>query len=112
TTLLDLERVPPTADESPDMVVSKQTLAPVYAVDEFVTALPELRAARDALQARRKRTDQEILRMFRLPLHPNIGDPRFVDGFKATVDALGVADVFTERRRIVIATGDVLRPKM
>ena len=112
TTALDLERVPPTADESPDQLISKQTLAPVYAVDEFVSALPALRAARDELQARRKRTDQEILRMFRLPLHPNIGNPRFVEGFEATVAALGVADVFTERRRIVIATGDVLRPQM
>ena len=112
TTALDTERVPPAADEAADVVVSKQTLAPVYAVDEFVSALPSLKATRDELQSLRKRTDQEILRMFRLPLHPNIGEPRFVEGFNATVDALGVAEVFAERRRIVIATGDVLRPQM
>jgi glycosyltransferase involved in cell wall biosynthesis len=109
---LDLERVPPTADEPAAATISKQTLAAVYAVDAFVDALAGLRATRDELQAKRKRTDQEILRLFRLPLHPNIGDPHFVEGFEATVDALGVRDVFTARRRIVIATGDVLHPRM
>ncbi|HEV3225585.1 MAG TPA: glycosyltransferase [Acidimicrobiales bacterium] len=109
---LDLERVPPVPDEPSDQQVSKQLLAPVYAVDAFVDALPSLRRARDELQAHRKRTDQEIVRLFRLPLHPNIGEPRFVEGFNGTVAALDVDDVFTSRRKIVIATGDVLRPQM
>ena len=93
------------------LAVSKQTLAATYAIDALGRADPEPErdAARSCRQARR-RNDQEILRLFRLPFHPNIGDPRFVDGFGAVVDAFDVESVFTERRQILVATGDTLAP--
>ncbi len=64
------------------------------------------------MQRARRRTDQEITRLFQMPFHPNIGDPQFVDGFNAVVDAFGIKEGFTERRRILIATGDTLAPQM
>ncbi|HUQ40260.1 MAG TPA: glycosyltransferase [Acidimicrobiales bacterium] len=92
--------------------VSKQTLAPVYAIDAFVQALPGLTETRRALQAARQRTDQEILRLFRTPMQPNVGDEGFLTGYRAVVDALGVGEAFSGRRRILVATGDTLTPRM
>ncbi|MEY2463505.1 MAG: hypothetical protein QOH64_1643 [Acidimicrobiaceae bacterium] len=109
---LDLARTPPVEDEDPTATVSKLTMASVHAVDGFVEEIKELERDREWIQTRRRRTDQEILRLFRLPLHPNIGDPRFVEGFNDVVEALHVDRMFTSRRKIVVATGDVLQPRM
>src|SRR5436190_21041831 len=88
-------------NDPPSMEVSKQVLAATYAVDDFVTNAAYLREARHAVQTRRRRTDQEILRLFRLPLHANIPHERFVSGFNGMVSALDVGAVFGARRKIV-----------
>lgn len=107
---LDLERG--LVDEAPRSSVSKQTLTGAYAVNAFVDALPALAEDRRRIQAARVRPDAEVLGLFRLPLFANHPDPSFVAGFQATVDALGVADVFATRHKVLILTGDVLAPKM
>jgi GT2 family glycosyltransferase/glycosyltransferase involved in cell wall biosynthesis len=99
-------------EQTPDAPVSKQTLAAAYAIDGLVEEIQGLSESRAQLQRLRRRNDQEILRLFRMPFHPNIGDPRFVESFGAVVDALDVESVFTERRRILVATGDTLAPQM
>jgi GT2 family glycosyltransferase/glycosyltransferase involved in cell wall biosynthesis len=108
---LDLQRGSG-AEQDPEISVSKQTLAPAYAIDALVEQMDGLAETRRDLQLARRRNDQEILRLFRLPFHPNIGDPEFVDGFNSVVEAFGIKDVFTERRRILVATGDTLAPQM
>jgi GT2 family glycosyltransferase/glycosyltransferase involved in cell wall biosynthesis len=119
TGVLDPQRRPPVAasDEASGIgddriAVDGRTLAPAYAVDAFVEALPELTRARRELQAARRRADHEITRLFRLPLFSNIGDPSFVASFSAAVDALGVDRIVSQRHRIAVLTGDVLEPKM
>jgi GT2 family glycosyltransferase/glycosyltransferase involved in cell wall biosynthesis len=114
TTVLDPRRGTSraVAREDDRITVEARGLAPVYAIDAFVRALPELISDRRALQAARRRADHEITRLFRLPLFPNVGDPEFAASFSATVDALGIDAIVSPRRRIVIATGDVLEPKM
>lgn len=92
--------------------VSKQTLAAAYAVNAFVEALPELEASREAVQKARQRTDAEILRLFRQPLLANVGEPGFVKSFDAVTSTFGITETFSERHKIVIATGDTLTPKM
>ena len=52
------------------------------------------------------------LRLFRLPLHPNIDDPYFTAGFADVVAAMNVERLFGARRKIVVATGDSLTPRM
>jgi GT2 family glycosyltransferase len=98
--------------EDDRIAVDGRGLAPTYAIDAFVEALPELTRDRRELQASRRRADQEITRLFRRPLFPSIGDPSFVASFSATVDALGIERMFSRRGRILIATGDVLDSKM
>ncbi|HKA93822.1 MAG TPA: glycosyltransferase [Acidimicrobiia bacterium] len=106
-------RAPATAPDADDRLdVDPRTVAPTYAVDAFVEALPALDGERRALQAARRRADHEITRLFRLPLFSNVGDPEFTASFSAVVDALGVERIVSNRRRIAILTGDVLEPKM
>jgi GT2 family glycosyltransferase len=108
--VLDVQRGPDRAGSRID--VSKHAIGAAYAIDALVEALPGLVADREALQAARQCSDHELFRLFRLPMFANIGDASFVEGFRATVDALGVEGMFTPRRRILVATGDVLQPKM
>jgi GT2 family glycosyltransferase/glycosyltransferase involved in cell wall biosynthesis len=110
---LDPQRHPrAVAPEDDRVTVEDRTLAPLYAVDAFVEALPELTRDRREIQGARRRADHEITRLFRTPLFSNIGDPAFVESFSATVAALGVERIFSRRRRVVVATGDVLDSKM
>jgi GT2 family glycosyltransferase len=114
THALDPEARPPAPDADGDepIAVDPRTLGPAYAVDAFVERLPELLRDRRELQAARRRADQEITRLFRLPLFSNVGAPEFVASFSAAVEALGVDRIVSQRRRIAVLTGDVLDPKM
>jgi GT2 family glycosyltransferase/glycosyltransferase involved in cell wall biosynthesis len=107
---LDLRRS--ASDDGAHQLAHKQTLAATFAVDAFVEELSALNAERTAIQARRRRPDNEILRLFRLPMHANIPDPYFLQGFDSAVEAFGIKEMFSERRRIVVATGDTLEPAM
>ncbi len=108
---LDLQAAPP-APIGDALPVGPAALAHLSAIDAFTEALPALRAQRAAIQAGRLRTDAEITRLFRLPLQPNLGEAEFADAFRPVAEAFGVDEVFSERRRILIATGDTLRPRM
>lgn len=108
---LDMQRGV-TDEQSDDITVSKQTVAPAFAIDAFVEAMPGLHATRTSLQQARTRTDAEITRMFRLPLHPNIDHPYFLEGFSSITEAFSTGRPFSPRRKIVVATGDTLRAKM
>ena len=108
--VLDIRNASP--DEPENMEVHKHTLAAAYAVDAFVGAFPALAEAREWVQERRRRPDTEILRLFRRPLQPNIDVPYFRQGFDAVVEAFGIDEVFARRSRVLVATGDSLRPAM
>jgi GT2 family glycosyltransferase/glycosyltransferase involved in cell wall biosynthesis len=92
--------------------VDARTAGSAFAINALVEAMPELSASRRAIQTARRRSDQEIRRLFRLPLFANVDDPYFVEGFSDTVEALEVKQIFAGRRRILVATGDVLEEKM
>ena len=61
---------------------------------------------------RRRRPDHEITPLFGTPLQPNIEDAAFLEAFKDVNRVFDPAARLTRRRRILIATGDVLQPKM
>ncbi|MEX2256565.1 MAG: glycosyltransferase [Acidimicrobiia bacterium] len=94
------------------VTIRRQTIAPTYAIDAFLDALPELDLARRELQAARRRPDHEITPLFGTPLKPNIEDPRFLEGFATVNRIFDPAARLGRRRRILVATGDVLQPKM
>lgn len=104
---------PAGAPEAGDhLTVDRRTVLPTFAVDAFVEVLPALNRDRRALQAARRRPDNEITRLFRQPLFSDVRDAKFTASLSATVDALGVGKIVSQRHRIVVATGDVLEPKM
>ncbi|MEA2686687.1 MAG: hypothetical protein QOE93_1882, partial [Actinomycetota bacterium] len=100
------------------MTASAPVVASAHAIDAFVQSLPELTVTRRDLQARRRRTDQEIFRLMGRPLGTDpgagaaVGDHRYQDSLDAVIDALGVRDRFGTRRRVVVATCDTLAPAM
>ena len=108
---LDLERGAPPGE--PEQVeVSRETLAPAYAIDAFVEHLPGLHEDRLRLQGERRRSDTELLPLFRRMIEPAFAHERFLAGHQALVEAFGIAEQFGPRRRIVVATGEPVTAKM
>ncbi|MGI9021999.1 MAG: glycosyltransferase [Acidimicrobiales bacterium] len=98
--------------EAEGVEVSRETLAPAYAVCDFVGHLPGLRADRERIQAGRQRTDAELLPLFRNALEPAFADAAFLADYRAVVDAFGIDEAFGDRRRVVIATEEPLTARM
>jgi len=99
----------PTATSS--VPLSSELAASARAVDAFVRALPDLLEARRQVQARRSRSDVELLPLIELPPSPS-GDGTPLPPEVAVGEALGAQKHFGARRRIVVATCDAITPKM
>ncbi len=111
--ILDLASQPPAAGPEDEMVtVSRETLAPVFAIDALVDQLPSLAEDRRRLQAERRRTDTELLPLFRQALEPAYAHPRYEAAHRVLVEAFGIDEAFNARRKIVIATGEPLAARM
>lgn len=100
------------ADEPSTAFVHKETLAGPFAVDAFLSQLDDLSETRRELQSTRRRSDAEILPLFRQPFLPNSDLRAFEHRYAAAVSAFGVEASFPARRRILVATGDSLQPAM
>ncbi|HEV3352341.1 MAG TPA: glycosyltransferase, partial [Acidimicrobiales bacterium] len=107
---LDLAHSVP-AGEDARVEVSRETVASTFAIDALVELLPELTEARRAIQSARTRTDREIMRLFRVPFQANCGG-HFPEAMDAVTAAFGIRQRLAGRRRILVATGDALTPKM
>ena len=107
-----LEVTRATAVDTEHVSVHKETLAGTFAVDAFLSHLEELTVSRGEIQAARRRSDSDILPMFRQPFLPNSNLFGFHEKFAAAVSAFDVEPRFGARRRIVVATGDTLEPAM
>jgi len=110
--VLDLGRAAPAGAEDEALTISRETLAPVLAIDALVDHLPGLDADRKRLQAARRRSDAELLPLFRQALEPAYADPRYELAHKRLVEAFGIEQAFSARRKIVIATGETLSDRM
>jgi len=108
---LDLQRAA-SGDENDRLEVSKQTLTGPYAIDYFVQQLPSLQKDRERLQGKRKRSDAELIPLFRQAMEPAYGDPAYLEGYRSLVEAFDIEGAFSQRRRIVIVTGEPLGIKM
>jgi hypothetical protein len=112
STSLDLERTPPSPDEDPYATVSKTTLASTYAVDAFVRELGSLHRSRIEIQKGRRRGDTELLRLFGMPMIPNIPAPDFVRDFDTVSEAFAVDVPFSRRQRVLVLTPDILTSRL
>ncbi|UQX87554.1 glycosyltransferase [Jatrophihabitans telluris] len=108
---LDLRRS--TGDDSAETIeVSRRGLTGAFAIDYFLDQLPSLEKSRAELQAKRVRTDREIMPLMRKAIEPAIPNERYLAGHQALVDAFGITEVFSGRSRVLVVTGDPLSVKM
>jgi GT2 family glycosyltransferase len=99
------------ADSDPAQSVSKELLASVYAVDQFVQNLPSLTASRDLIQATRVVSDRAIWSLFRRVDAPSNDDKGYIDGYENVVQAFDVLER-PEATKVLIITGDPIGAKM
>ncbi len=98
-------------DSERTMPVSKSTMAGVFALDQFVENLPAMAAARERIQSTRVRSDREVGLLFGNVDEPAYPIPAYQKGYASIVSALGILDA-SERRRILIITGDPIGERM
>jgi GT2 family glycosyltransferase len=108
TTSLDLRT---RDDEAPVAETSKQLLAGVYAIDQFVEQLPHLDAERRRIQASRVPDDRQLRLVFGNVDEPAYPIDSYLEGYEKIVSALGVLED-APRRRILIITGDPIGERM
>jgi GT2 family glycosyltransferase/glycosyltransferase involved in cell wall biosynthesis len=92
--------------------VSQETIVPTFAIHDLAAHLPGLDADRRALQSARRRTDAELLPLFRDALEPAFGGAAFLSLYRSIVDAFGIDAAFGTRRRIAVATEEPLTRAM
>ena len=109
STSFDLRK--PGGDAEQSLDVSKQTMAAVFAIDQFVEHLPGLTASRDAIQASRTVPDSKIWSLFGLADAAIMPDRPYLEGYEKIVDAF---DVTTPPvgTRVVVITGDPIGKKL
>jgi GT2 family glycosyltransferase/glycosyltransferase involved in cell wall biosynthesis len=112
STALDLAESRPLPGETDQTTVSKTVLASTYAVDAFVRELGSLHASRMEIQRGRRRGDAELLRLFGMPMIPNIPAPDFVRDFETVGDVFAVDVPFQRRQRVLVLTPDTLSARL
>jgi GT2 family glycosyltransferase/glycosyltransferase involved in cell wall biosynthesis len=108
---LDLQRSPGGDDEA-RLSVEKTSLTGAYAIDGFLEHLPSLAASRRDLQARRRRSDRELLPLFGETIEPAYGERSYVAAHDALVEAFGIEERFTGGQRVLVVTGEPLLDRM
>lgn len=106
---LDLRRAGGDVEQSEP--VSKDTLASIYAIDQFVENLPSLMRSRAEIQGSRIVSDDKLNRMFGTMDAPSYEGDHYLDGYTAIVDAFEPF-ALTEATRILVITGDPIGQKM
>ena len=99
------------ASNDPTMEVSKETVAAVYAIDQFVENLPGLVEAREAVQASRVVSDNRIWALFGETDAPSYTDEHYLEGYDKLANAFPVTES-PAVTRVLIVTGDPLGAKM
>ncbi|MDN4614426.1 glycosyltransferase [Leifsonia sp. F6_8S_P_1B] len=99
------------ASNDPTAEISKETVAAVYAIDQFVENLPGLVEERERIQSTRVVTDARIWSLFGETDAPSYTDEHYLEGY----DKLATAFPVTESpavTRVLIVTGDPIGAKM
>jgi GT2 family glycosyltransferase/glycosyltransferase involved in cell wall biosynthesis len=109
TTVFDLRSGDDDSAERAD--VPKVALASLYAIDQFVSRLPELRAQREQIQSTRVVSDSQIWRLFGQNDAPSFTTDRYLEGYESLVETFDVlgGPVGT---KVLVITGDPLGPRM
>jgi GT2 family glycosyltransferase/glycosyltransferase involved in cell wall biosynthesis len=108
STVFDLRK---NAGNEPEMTVAKETIAPVFAIDQFVEALPWLTDSRAKIQESRRVTDKRIWLLFGETDAPSYTDDHYLEGYDKLVTAFPVTEA-PELTHVLVITGDPIGAKM
>ena len=109
--MLDLQ-VRPGGDGDEDVTVPKMALTGPLAVDYLLEMLPTLWPDREEIQRTRRRSDHDLFPLFRQALEPAYPFESYVEAHTAVVEAFGVEELFSRRRRVAVVTGEPLGERM
>ncbi|MBG6055930.1 GT2 family glycosyltransferase/glycosyltransferase involved in cell wall biosynthesis [Salinibacterium sp. CAN_S4] len=109
STSFDLRK--PGGDAEQSIVVSKQTMAATFAIDQFVENLPGLKVARDQIQAGRTVSDERIWKLFGLADAPIFQEEGYLRGYENLVSAFDVTEP-PPVTNVVVVTGDPIGAKI
>lgn len=109
--MLDLQ-VRPGGDRDEDVTVPKMALTGPLGIDYFVEQLPSLIPDRTDLQRRRRRSDVDLFPLFRQAIEPAYPFPSYLEAHELLLEAFGVQEIFTRRRRVAVVTGEPLGARM
>lgn len=98
-------------DDGPEQTIARSAIAPLYAIDAFVEALPGLQRDRDRIQSERVVPEAAIWRLFGNADAPVLQDDEYVQGYEKLVTAFDVATP-PEATRVLIVTGDPIGAKL
>jgi len=101
----------PGNDDEPTLPISKQTMAGIYAIDQFVELLPEMAASRAKVQASRTMSDRQLKRLFGQTDEPAYPIEDYLRGYEKIVDNLGQLNI-EGRRHVLVITGDPVGHQM
>ena len=109
STSFDLRK--PGGDKEATVEMSKQTVAAVYAIDQFVENLPSLRASRDVIQATRTASESSIWRLFGHADAPVYQAENYLRGYENIVSAFDVSEA-PNVTKVLVITGDPIGKKL
>jgi GT2 family glycosyltransferase len=79
------------------MLMPRAAISRLLALEEFGANLPALRTKRDAVQRTRRRTDDDIIELFRTPLEPAFNGPGFIDYHRRVISGLRLDRMVEEK---------------
>lgn len=99
------------ADNAAAEVLPRESIAALYAMDQFVEHLPELTVEREKIQSERTVPEHVVQRLFLDKDAPSFPGKHFREGYEKITSAFGVLDQPTSTRVLVI-TGDPIGKRM
>ncbi|MBN9632906.1 MAG: glycosyltransferase [Actinobacteria bacterium] len=109
STSLDIRK--PGGDAEKDMPASKETLAGLFAIDQFVENLPTLMVSREEIQSSRVVADGPIWKLFGETDAPSYEAEHYLEGYDAIARAFPVT-TGPQATRVMVITGDPIGAKM
>jgi GT2 family glycosyltransferase/glycosyltransferase involved in cell wall biosynthesis len=101
----------PGGDDQGELDVAKETLAGVFAVDQFVANLDTLRESRRTVQESRVVSDSRLWKLFGQTDAPSFEDPYYLDGYMSLATSFDVLEA-PPRTKVLVVTGDPIGAKL
>ncbi|MBO0840407.1 MAG: glycosyltransferase [Sciscionella sp.] len=100
------------SNSTEDISISRESLAGILAVDQFVDLLPGLEQSRKIEQSARRKTDADLLPLMRKAMEPAYPLQRYLNAHDILTEVFDIAKIFGRPRKILVLTSDALTERM